>query len=337
MSSIQPLKEKTAWQQALSNLITDPKELLALLDLDPALLEAAYAAARQFPLKVPRNYLARIEKNNLHDPLLKQILPLGIELNQEAGYSQDPLQEVKANPRPGLLHKYSSRVLITLSSACAVHCRYCFRRHFPYQDNNPGTSGWQHLLDYIKQDESINEVILSGGDPLTVSDKLLKSFSDQLSLIPHLKRLRLHTRLPIVLPERISDEFLAWISQVSLQTVMVVHVNHANEISDEVKQAMLKLRQAGITLLNQAVLLRGVNDDVVVLTNLSEALFAAGVLPYYLHTLDKVEGAAHFDLALEQAQTLHAELMKKLPGYLLPKLVCEQAGQASKTWLSTGL
>jgi len=325
------------WQEALSDLITDPKELLKILDLDLSMLDAAMAAASEFPLKVPRGFVNRIQKGNPDDPLLKQILPLGLELNIVPGFQSDPLHEATVNPVPGLLHKYHGRVLVTLTSACAVHCRYCFRRHFPYDDNNPGTSGWELIFDYIKNDSSISEVILSGGDPLAVSDKLLKLFTDRMSSIPHIRRLRIHTRLPVVSPERITDEFIHWISHLSIDPVIVIHANHPQEISDDVKFAMLKLRNAGVPLLNQTVLLNGVNDEKGILAMLSEKLFAAGVLPYYLHVLDKVQGAAHFDMELEKARELHAAVGKILPGYLVPRLVCEEPGKAGKTLLSTAL
>lgn len=321
------------WQEALSNLITDPKELLDLLELDPDLLPAALAAAKVFPLKVPRAFIKQIEKNNVHDPLLKQILPLGLELVETPGYVDDPLNEAESNPVPGLLHKYDSRVLVTLTSACAVHCRYCFRRYFPYSENNPGTRGWEKIFTYIRENSAINEVILSGGDPLAVSDHLLKMFSDQLQQIPHMTRLRIHTRLPIVLPQRITTEFLDWITSLKLNVVMVIHANHPNEISDSVKSALIKLRHAGVTLLNQSVLLKDVNDNAETLMTLSEVLFTAGVLPYYLHVLDKVQGAAHFDMAENKAHELRAQLMEKLPGYLVPRLAREEAGMSSKTLL----
>jgi len=327
--------EQRLWQEALSDLITDPKELLMLLDLDPALLDAALRAARAFPLKVPRGFVTRIEKGNPFDPLLKQILPLDIELQATPGYVADPLQEAQVNPVPGLLHKYHGRVLVTLTSACAVHCRYCFRRHFPYEDNNPGTNGWERIFAYIRQDDSVSEVILSGGDPLAVSDKRLKLFTDQLSRIPHVKRLRIHTRLPVVLPERITDECIDWLTQIKLAPVMVIHVNHPNEISHDVREAMLTLRNARVPLFNQTVLLKGVNDEANTLAALSEALFAAGVMPYYLHVLDRVQGAAHFDMTLCKAREIHAELGNKLPGYLVPRLVCEEPGMPSKTLLAT--
>jgi EF-P beta-lysylation protein EpmB len=331
------LKNKHLWQEALSDLITDPEELLTSLELDPALLDRARAAARAFPLKVTRGFAARMQKGNPDDPLLLQVLPLGMELNDMPGYTSDPLQEINVNPIPGLLHKYDGRVLVTLTSACAVHCRYCFRRHFPYEDNNPGMGGWEKIFAYIKQDKSISEVILSGGDPLSASDRLLKLFTDQLLQIPHVKRLRIHTRLPVVLPERITEDFIHWISHIPFDKIMVIHVNHPNEINDDVRQAMQGLRNAGIHLLNQTVLLKRVNNNVNTLRTLSEVLFSAGVLPYYLHTLDKVHGASHFDITLREAQELYAGMIKKLPGYLVPRLVCEEPGMSSKTLLSTVL
>lgn len=323
--------DKLAWQEELANLVTDPQELLSLLDLDPDLLPAAKAAALAFPLKIPRNFLQRIQKGRLDDPLLKQILPIGAELHAHPQYSDDPLAEKEANPVPGLLHKYKSRVLVTLTSACAVHCRYCFRRHFPYAENNPGTRGWDDIRAYIETQPDVNEIILSGGDPLSVSDKLLRLFIDKMRTIPHVRRLRLHTRLPIVLPNRITDELVSALSSFSGDVVMVVHANHAQEIDETVVAAFSKLRMANIHLLNQSVLLKGVNDNAVTLNELSESLFSAGVLPYYLHVLDKVQGAAHFDLPLEKAKHLHAELMTKLPGYLVPRLACEEAGKLSKS------
>lgn len=328
---------KTAWQEALSDLITDPKEFFDLLKLDPALLEEAFAAAHLFALKVPRSFVARIEKGNPNDPLLRQILPVGDELKIIDGYKKDPLQELNVNPVPGLLHKYEGRVLVTLTSACAVHCRYCFRRHFPYAENISGKQNWDKIFTYIKQDKSICEVILSGGDPLAVSDRLLQQFAEQLTLIPHVRRLRIHTRMPIVLPERLTSEWINWCMQLPFDVVIVIHANHPNEINAEVREALLRLRKAGLLLLNQSVLLKGVNDNVETLVALSETLFKAGVLPYYLHVLDKVEGTAHFDLTLSTAQNLHAKLNHKLPGYLVPKLVCEEPGAFSKSLLSTVL
>lgn len=328
------VNEKQPWQEALSDLITDPEVLLTFLELDPALLEAAKAAARVFPLKLPRGFAARMQKGNPNDPLLKQVLPLGVELAQPAGYLLDPLQENQVNPVPGLLHKYHGRVLVTLTSACAVHCRYCFRRHFPYEANNPGRQGWERIIAYIAADSSITEVILSGGDPLSVSDRLLQQFTDLLSTVSHVRRLRIHSRLPIVIPERVTSSFIEWIRQPRFQTSLVIHSNHPQELSDDVMKALRQIREAGVQLLNQSVLLKGVNDDANVLVTLSEDLFSAGVLPYYLHTLDKVQGAAHFDIDRDEAQAIYADMCSKLPGYLVPKLVCEQAGAGSKTMLT---
>lgn len=328
------LKKKELWQQSLVDLITNPEELITLLNLDSSLLPAARAAARVFPLRVPRSFVARMERGNPDDPLLRQVLPLGAELRDVDGYNKDALQEKNANPIPGLLHKYPGRVLVTLTSACAVHCRYCFRRFFPYEDNNPGRAGWDKIITYVQGDPTINEVILSGGDPLSVSDHLLREFTDRISTVPHVRRLRIHTRLPVMLPERITDSFISWATQLSMPLVMVMHVNHAREINADVVAMLRRLQQIGITLLNQSVLLKGVNDDACTLAELSEALFAAGMLPYYLHTLDKVEGAAHFDVSLDVACAIHAALNKMLPGFLVPRLVCETPGEQSKTLIT---
>jgi EF-P beta-lysylation protein EpmB len=326
--------KSSSWQDTLIHAITDPEELLTLLELDIALLEPAKAAAKTFPLKVPRGFLARMKKGDPNDPLLRQVLPLGVELDEVTGYVQDPLQEELANPVPGLLHKYHGRVLLTLIGTCGVNCRYCFRRHFPYEKNNPGSAGWENALDYIANDPSISEVILSGGDPLVASDTLLQTFSRKLALIPHIKRLRIHSRMPIVIPERITTQFTDWIIESPFKVILVTHANHPQEIDLEVSAAMDRLTKAGVTLLNQSVLLKGVNDNTETLIELSETLFAAGILPYYLHLLDKVKGAAHFDLPITLAQKLHYGMTERLPGFLVPKLVCEQAGLPAKQAIS---
>ncbi|MEO8402568.1 MAG: EF-P beta-lysylation protein EpmB [Gammaproteobacteria bacterium] len=327
--------KKSAWQTALVNAITDPKELLNLLQLDPGLLDQARRAAALFPLKVPRSFLARMQRNNLNDPLLRQVLPLGAELDEVAGYHADPLQETEANPIPGLLHKYHGRVLLTLVGTCGINCRYCFRREFPYEKNNPGTQGWNKVLEYIAQNETISEVILSGGDPLVVSDSTLRQFTDKLAAIQHVKRLRIHSRMPVVLPERITEDLIDWLSAVRFKTVLVTHCNHAQEINSDVVTVMQKLAQAGVVLLNQTVLLKGVNDNVETLIDLSEALFATGIQPYYLHVLDKVKGAAHFDLDRNIAKKIHWDMTQRLSGYLVPRLVCEQPGAPAKLTLES--
>ena len=329
--SRRPLSPERSWQQELARAIRDPAELLALLELDLALLPAAQAAARAFPLRVPRGYAARMRRGNPADPLLRQVLPLGAELDVVHGYDHDPVGDIKAMTVPGLLHKYRGRVLLTTTGACAIHCRYCFRRYFPYDDANPARDQWQQAVDHISHDASISEVILSGGDPLTLADDKLADLCRRLAAIPHLARLRFHTRLPIVLPERVTPGLLTAIRPTRLASVVVVHANHANEIDDDVRRALAALKQAGHTLLNQSVLLRGVNDNADALCDLSQRLFGAGVLPYYLHLLDRVQGAAHFDVDAETARRLHAAMSARLPGYLMPRLVREEAGRPGKT------
>lgn len=324
------------WQDELADLIRQPRELLDLLQLDPKLLPGALAASEGFALRVPRSYAARMRRGDPDDPLLRQVLPLGEELLATPGYSADPLEEQDANPHPGLIHKYHGRVLLIVSGSCAVNCRYCFRRHFPYQDNKPGRQDWQAALDYIAADPSIAEVIYSGGDPLSAPDSQLRWLTTQIADIDHVQRLRIHSRLPVVVPSRIDNNCLAWLTEHRLPTVLVIHSNHGNELNPEVAQSLAKLSTAGITLLNQTVLLKGVNDSVDALAQLSEALFRCGVLPYYLHLLDKVAGAGHFDLPTERAIELHRALQQRLPGYLVPKLVREEPGASAKTPVCSG-
>ena len=328
-----PFRQPPAWQRALQDAVTDPAELLSLLGLGPEWLASARAAARRFPLKVPRGFVARMRRGDPQDPLLRQVLPLDAELDEVPGFGTDPVGDLAAKAGPGLLHKYAGRALLVTTGACAVHCRYCFRRHFPYEEENASRAGFGPALDAIRADPSVGEVILSGGDPLTLGDRRLATLFDGLREIPQVRRVRLHTRLPVVLPERIDAGFLAVWSALPLQKVIVVHANHAREIDDAVRTAVAGLRATDTIVLNQAVLLRGVNDQVGDLVDLSEALFEAGVLPYYLHVLDRVAGAAHFDLPLETAQRLAAELAARLPGYLVPRLVREEPGAAAKTVL----
>lgn len=319
------------WQHALAGAITDAAELLELLQLPRSLLPAALAAARAFPLRVPRGFVARMKKSDPRDPLLLQVLPLGVELNETSGFSSDPVGDMASKAAPGVLHKYAGRVLLVATGACGVHCRYCFRRHFPYGDETASSGHWQSALTAIRGDSSIHEVILSGGDPLSLSDRRLRELTDALRDIPHVHRLRIHSRQPIVLPERVDASLLAWLRSIPLQKVLVLHVNHANELDDQVREACRSLRDAGVTLLNQSVLLRDINDSADALSALSEALFAAGILPYYLHLLDRVQGAAHFEVNEARAVALMRELLTRLPGYLVPRLVRETPGDASKT------
>lgn len=324
------LQQPPHWQSALARAITDPRELLRELGLSADLLPAAIRAGQPFPLRVPRGFVSRMRRNDPDDPLLRQVLPLAQELEPAAGYSVDPLCELSSMPVPGVLHKYRGRALLTSTGACAVHCRYCFRRHYPYREANPHRDE-QQTLDYFRHHPDIREIILSGGDPLTLSDARLRRLTRELARISHLRRLRIHSRVPVVLPERVDNGLLDWLQSIRLQVVLVIHCNHPNEIDDALRTALRSLQTAGVTLLNQSVLLRGVNDDAGVLAALSEQLFAVGVLPYYLHQLDPVQGAAHFAVPDETAKTIENQLHAQLPGYLVPRLVREQAGHPAKT------
>ncbi len=325
-----PVTVEPNWQKDLAQSFTDPLQLLQFLEIPTqAWLEAA-KARKLFPLRVPRPFARRMQKGNPCDPLLLQVLTQTAEFQLAEGYSQDPLEE-QDNQVPGLLHKYQSRVLLIVRGGCAVNCRYCFRRHFPYQDNSLNKSQWQQAFDYIAADDKIDEVIFSGGDPLMAKDSHLAWMAGQIGQIPHVKTLRIHTRLPVVIPSRISDEFVHWFAKGKFNPVMILHINHANEIDAELRAKLLALRSQGVTLLNQAVLLNKINDSAPAQIALNQALFAAGVMPYYLHMLDKVQGAAHFDVPDRRAREIMAEVIKRQPGYLVPKLVREIGGQPGKT------
>ena len=317
------------WRALWRDAITDPAELLDLLDLT-ALAHALPAHDAGFALRVPRGFAARMRRGDARDPLLLQVLPQLAELDQAAGYSADAVGDLAVREVPGLLHKYRGRALLIASGSCAVNCRYCFRRHFPYAEETAAAGQWRAALAHLQSDASITELILSGGDPLSLSTAKLTQLSEGLRALPQVTRLRLHTRLPVVLPERIDDEFLSWLGALDQQKVIVLHANHAQEFDASVDRACSALRDAGVTLLNQSVLLRGVNDDADVLAALSERLFAAGVLPYYLHQLDKVQGAAHFEVDDARAVALIDALRAQLPGYLVPRLVREVAGDPAK-------
>lgn len=321
-----------SWQKKLAQGFVSVTDLLTYLELP--LSTGDILAEKQFPSRIPLGFAKRMQKGNPHDPLLLQVLATVNELQVVEGYNTDPLDERNNNPIPGLIHKYHGRVLITLTGVCAVNCRYCFRRHFPYQANNPGRNGFKTICDYISRDPTISEVILSGGDPLLASDIVLADFLSQIERIPHVHTLRIHTRIPVVFPERIDKELLTLLAQTSLKKVIVLHCNHAQELDDSVSHTLQNLSQIGCYLLNQAVLLAGINDDAQILASLSQSLFANGVMPYYLHVLDKVKGAFHFDLALERAQAIYQQLQRLLPGYLVPKLVCEEPGKLNKTLLA---
>ncbi len=318
------------WQQAMREAVRDPRELLAMLGLPQAALAISDAAAAQFPLRVPRGFVARMRHGDPHDPLLRQVLPLDDELRPAAGYVLDAVGDAAARAGHGVLHKYAGRALLIATGSCAVHCRYCFRRHFPYAEETAAAGGWREAVQALHADPSITEVILSGGDPLSLSTARLADLTRQLAALPQLRRLRIHSRLPIVLPERVDDGLLAWIAALPWPVTLVVHANHAREFDVDVDHALVRLRDARVTLLNQAVLLRGVNDSAEALAALCERGFEAGVLPYYLHQLDRVAGAAHFEVGDPEALALHRALVARLPGYLVPKLVREVAGDTAK-------
>jgi EF-P beta-lysylation protein EpmB len=337
-SSPVPCQPKpAAWQQELASALTRPEQLIATLGLDPALLEPARAAAAEFGLRVPASYVSRMRHGDPHDPLLRQMMPLGVELDRTTGFVPDPLGEKAALRAPGLLQKYRGRALLITTQACAVHCRYCFRREFPYSEQQVDAPRWGAALAEIAGDPSLEEIILSGGDPLSLSDARLAALTDALARIPHVRRLRVHTRQPVVLPSRVDDGLLRWIAGTRWRMVMVLHANHPNELAGDVPAACRRLSEAGVTLLNQAVLLRGVNDDADTLETLSHRLFQCGVLPYYLHLLDRVRGAAHFEVPDERARELAGALAARLPGYLVPRLVREIDGAPAKVALSYSL
>lgn len=324
------------WLQQLTNAISNPAELLQQLEINPALWQNGFAARKLFALRVPQSFVDRMEKGNPYDPLLRQVLPLNDEFEWHDGYSNDPLDE-QNNAIPGLLHKYRNRVLMIVKGGCAINCRYCFRRHFPYQENKGSKQVWQQSVDYIAAHPELNEVILSGGDPLMAKDEELRWLIDAISSLPHIKRLRIHSRLPVVIPARITNALCDLLRETRLQVILVTHINHANEINLEFKQQMSRLRAINVTLLNQGVLLKGVNDSVDAQVALSETLFDAGILPFYLHVLDKVQGAAHFFVSDQKAKEIMAGVIERVSGYLVAKLTREIGGRASKTPLDLHL
>ncbi len=318
------------WQQLWRDAVRDPRELLALLGLDAQALGVSEQAATQFALRVPRGFVARMRHGDPHDPLLRQVLPIGAELRRVPGFALDAVGDAAAKKADGVIQKYRGRALLVATGSCAVHCRYCFRRHFPYAEETAARDGWREAVAAIAADPDIDEVILSGGDPLSLATSKLVELTEALADIPHLKRLRIHSRLPVVLPERVDAPLLAWLRALPWPVAFVIHANHANEFDASVDAALAQLRGSGAHLLNQAVLLRGVNDSVAALAALSERSFAAGVLPYYLHQLDRVEGVAHFEVDDATARALHQALAARLSGYLVPNLVREIAGDTGK-------
>jgi EF-P beta-lysylation protein EpmB len=332
-SRLQPSPARPAaarWQALWRDAVRDPRELLAMLGLEAEAVGLSEAAAGQFALRVPRGFVARMRHGDPADPLLRQVLPIEDEMQVLPGYGLDAVGDAAARTAAGVIQKYRGRALLIATGSCAVNCRYCFRRHFPYAEETAARDGWREAVAAIAADPTIDEVLLSGGDPLSLATPKLAELTTALAAIPHLKRLRIHSRLPVVLPERVDAELQAWLSALPWPVAFVIHANHANEFDADVDAAMGRLRAAGVQVLNQAVLLRGVNDEVGTLAALSERCFAAGVLPYYLHQLDRVAGVAHYEVSDERARELHAGLAARLSGYLVPRLVREVAGDTGK-------
>jgi len=318
----------------MKTAVRDPVRLCRMVDLSAEQEDAAVRASRDFPVFAPLGYIARMRPGDPHDPLLRQVLPVAEELQQTPGFTADPVGDTAAGVSPGLLQKYHGRALMITTGACAVHCRYCFRRHYPYGQGPPRSMQWSAALGQIACDESIEEIILSGGDPLTLVDSRLEELVCRLAEIPHLRRLRIHTRLPIVIPERVTESLIAWLRGTRLVPLMVVHANHAQELNEDAAAALAKLVDAGVPVLNQTVLLRGVNDDTGTLVELSRRLLDCRVMLYYLHQLDRVAGAAHFEVPIEEGLRIVRQMQARLPGYAVPRFVKEIAGQPSKQVLA---
>ena len=320
-----------SWQNAMKRAIRNSRELCEALNLNAEMINASVDGEAQFPVFVPLEFLRRMRQGDANDPLLLQVLPRAEESVVDSAFDSDPVGDSQVEKAPGLLHKYVGRVLLILSGVCGVHCRYCFRRHYPYSTAPKSIERWLPALKYIQNDPSIHEVILSGGDPLTIVDEHLSELVENLDAIPHLTRLRIHTRLPVVIPQRVDEHLCGWLEGTRLSKWVVLHINHSQEIDTHLVEAISRLRRTGATVLNQAVLLRGVNDTVEHLETLCERLVDCGVMPYYLHQLDRVSGATHFEVERESGLAMIAELANRLPGYAIPKYVAEIAGQASKT------
>ena len=330
-SQLDPVRAASGtWQQQMKWAVRDAKSLRNALGL-PEDLKTSEIAAKQFPVFVPLPFLQRIEPKNTADPLLRQVLPVPQEEESPVEFVEDPLDEANATLSPGLLQKYESRVLMVTTGACAIHCRYCFRRNFPYDESPISADQWKPAIDQISADPNIDEVILSGGDPLTLVDQKLAELVGQIDAIPHIKRLRIHTRLPIMIPQRITADLVQILAEFSGQSVVVVHSNHANEFDGQVDSAIAKLKTAGVLVLNQSVLLKGVNDNAQTLVSLSHRLLDAGILPYYLHQIDRIQGVSHFEVPRERGLEIIAQMRAKLPGYAVPRYVKEEPGEPNKT------
>ncbi len=323
-----------SWHQSLIDAFRKPEELMQYLKIEPSDLHQGFIQNADFPMLVPRGFADRMEKGNPGDPLLLQVMPNIKEANLKSGYCSDPVGDAAATITPGILRKYKGRALLIATGACSIHCRYCFRRHFPYSDSVASGINIDPAIRYLRDNSDITEVILSGGDPLMLSNSALQNTMERLGSIEHIQRIRIHSRMPVTLPERIDRETIQSLTTSRNKVVFVIHCNHVNELDQNVLQSINALIKSGITVLNQSVLLHGINDDFKELQLLSEKLFSFGVLPYYLHMLDKVTGAIHFEVTAKRAIAIHKKLQSSLPGYLVPKLVYEKAGAESKLLLS---
>lgn len=321
-----------SWQLDIKRSIRSLDELLRRLSLPQEI--TATNGSQNFPVLVSESFLRRMQPQNFDDPLLKQVLPVPEEGSVQPGFVSDPVGDLVARKAPGLLQKYAGRALLIVNGVCAIHCRYCFRREYPYAEDPRTLADWELAFPAIEADHSLTEIILSGGDPLMMSDEKLAALLMRIARIPHVQRVRIHSRLPVVLPSRVSAEFLSSLKSTRLQPIMVVHANHSAELVDDCAEALRTLVQSGIPTLNQAVLLKGVNDSTQALFNLCEACINLGVLPYYLHQLDRVTGAAHFEVPPERGRQLIASLRERLPGYAVPQYVLEIPGRRSKTPLT---
>lgn len=323
--------KKEPWIKELHDVITDPNKLLnmLLLDNNKDLLDSC-SARKLFPLRVPRSFIKRMKKGDANDPLFLQIFTDIQEFKKNLEYTKDPLKEKNKILLPGLIHKYKNRVLLITKNSCAINCRYCFRRHFPYWENQGNKNNWIKAIHYIKKNKNLDEVVFSGGDPLIAKDEEIRWLIDKLNYIPHLKRLRIHSRLPVVIPSRITEKFCQFLKESRLKIVFVTHINHAQEFDKELIKSIKKLKNTGITLLNQSVLLKKINNNANVLANLSNVLFDNGIIPYYLHLLDKVQGVSHFYVTDTEAKNIFRKLLTMLSGYMVPKLVRDIPGHLSK-------
>ncbi len=324
------MRQQPDWRSELREAIRSPVELCRLLALEWPVDPEAEAARHTFPLLVPRPFAARMQRGDPGDPLLRQVLPMAAEVEPRAGYLDDPVGDIAARRGPGVIVKYHGRALLIATASCAIHCRYCFRRAFPYGEENAGRDRFAAAVDYLRARDEISEVILSGGDPLTLSTARLTELTGRLAPLPHLRRLRLHSRLPVVLPSRVTSRLVAWFQSLPWPVALVIHCNHPNELDRSTAEALAALRTAGVTLLNQTVLLAGINDSARVQQALAETLYGQGVLPYYLHLPDRVTGTHHFAVATEKARSILEDLRRRLPGYLVPRLVREEAGMPYK-------